>query len=66
MSRNCLANNLTQSAVGQGVLPCWISTGLLLSGGWLRHHYNFFVSSTWIMLSVLGKNNGKDNHQASY
>jgi hypothetical protein len=64
MSRSYLANNRTQSAVGQGVLPCWISTGLLLSGGWLRHHYNFF-SSTWIMLSVLGKNNGKDNHQAS-
>jgi len=57
MSRSCLANNRTQSAVGQGVLPCWTSTGLLLRQGWLGHHYNFFVSSTCVILYFLGLNN---------
>ena len=59
MSRSCLANIRTQSAVGQGVLPFWTNTGLLLRKDWPRHNYNFFVSNTWIMLSFLGLNNGK-------
>ncbi len=59
MSRSCLANIRTQSAIGQGVLPFWTSTGLLLRKDWPRHNYDFFVSSTCTMLSFLGLNNGK-------
>ena len=43
MSRSCLANPLSQSAIGQGVLPFWTSTGLLLREAWLRRRYNLFL-----------------------